>query len=112
MKETNSGIKAAVRSAPTIILVDDEPVVLGLAGMVLTREGFRVLSCTDGHMALDLFRQEPLAVSVIICDFGLPSFGPAALIEQIVADGFIPPPLLVCSGLDNIPDLDRQFPRG
>lgn len=69
------GVKyfAVERGKPTIMLADDDPVVLDSATGVLTREGFRVVIATDGQRAL----QEALGrrVDLIVMDVSMPHVG-------------------------------------
>lgn len=54
----------------TILVVDDEPNLVELVGDYLTREGFQVLTATDGGAALELARtQQP---DLILLDVMLP----------------------------------------
>src|SRR5918994_7989533 len=64
---------AVERGKPTIMLADDDPVVLDSATEVLTREGFRVVIATDGQRAL----QEALGrrVDLIVMDVSMPQVG-------------------------------------
>ncbi len=61
------------RGKPTIMLADDDPVVLDSATEVLTREGFRVVIAKDGQRAL----QEALGrrVDLIVMDVSMPHVG-------------------------------------
>ena len=69
------GVKyfAVERGKPTIMLADDDPVVLDSATEVLTREGFRVVIAQDGQRAL----QEALGrrVDLIVMDVSMPHVG-------------------------------------
>ena len=69
------GVKyfAVERGKPTIMLADDDPVVLDSATEVLTREGFRVVIAQDGQRAL----QEALGrrVDLIMMDVSMPHVG-------------------------------------
>ena len=44
-------------NAPLILLIDDDPTVHDLLGRRLRKEGYRVLSSTNGEEALDLARK-------------------------------------------------------
>lgn len=66
----------------TILLADDEPVVLGLAKTILKRNGYRVISAEDGQKALELFRQEP-GVDLVLTDVVMPQLTGPQLVHQI-----------------------------
>lgn len=69
------GVKyfAVERGKPTIMLADDDPVLLDSATEALTQEGFRVVIATDGQRAL----QEALGrrVDLIVMDVSMPQVG-------------------------------------
>src|ERR671921_2135886 len=69
------GVKyfAVERGKPTIMLADDDPVLLDSATETLTREGYRVVVATDGQRAL----QEALGrrVDLIVMDVSMPQVG-------------------------------------
>jgi two-component system cell cycle sensor histidine kinase/response regulator CckA len=68
----------------TILVADDEPVVLSIAGTILRRNGYRVLAAEDGDAALKLFRGEP--VDLILTDVVMPSMTGPQLVHQIRAE--------------------------
>ena len=69
------GVKylAVERGKSTIMLADDDPLLLESATETLTREGFRVVVATDGQRAL----QEALGrrVDLIVMDVSMPQVG-------------------------------------
>ncbi len=83
-----------------ILVVDDEPVVLGYLAELLRKAGYEVLQATHGEQALELFRArsdgaEPAAL--VITDLVMPGIGGRALGEALaaVAPGV---PILYSSG--------------
>ena len=59
---------------PTILVADDDAIVLDLVSFALRRAGFPVLSASGGRQALELVRnsQEPVSLAVIeVCMPGL-----------------------------------------
>src|SRR5947207_1746974 len=65
----SSGLTAEP-GAPTILIVDDEPVVLTALKYTLEREGFHVVSCTSPLKALSIVADRDFAV--IISDQRMP----------------------------------------
>ncbi len=69
------GVKysAVERGKPTIMLADDDPVLVDSATEALTQEGYRVVIATDGQRAL----QEALGrrVDLIVMDVSMPQVG-------------------------------------
>lgn len=65
-----------------ILLADDEPIVLNLAGTILRRHGYLVISASDGHKALELFHENP-AVDLVLTDVVMPSMSGPQLVHNI-----------------------------
>ena len=59
------------RAAKTILVVDDDPLVLEYAGNVLEDRGYRVLTAADGAAALALLRDN-VAVDLLFTDVVMP----------------------------------------
>lgn len=55
-----------VRSAPTLLCIDDEETLLKMRALVLQQEGYRVLQATSAEEALRLFSSEP--IDLVISD--------------------------------------------
>jgi DNA-binding response OmpR family regulator len=60
-----------VSAAPTILIVDDEPVVRALLKAALEPAGSRILEAVDGEAALEAAWQEQ--PELIVLDVGLPA---------------------------------------
>jgi PAS domain S-box-containing protein len=56
----------------TVLVVDDEPLLLQLAYAVLSNHGFTVLTAKNGHEALEVFRQHRESISCVLCDLVMP----------------------------------------
>jgi CheY-like chemotaxis protein len=82
----------AVRGLPnlptgteTILLVEDEPMVRGLAVQILQACGYRVLEAQDAKEALTLFSQHGAEVDLLLTDFAMPGMNGRELAEQLRA---------------------------
>jgi PAS domain S-box-containing protein len=62
----------AWRGAGTILLADDEESLRALGARMLERLGFRVLVASDGHEAVDLYRQHHAEVALVLLDLTMP----------------------------------------
>jgi CheY-like chemotaxis protein len=67
----------------TILVVEDEELLLDLLKEMLEDEGFRVLTAADGPQAVDLYRAEKDNVSLVLSDMGLPSMGGWEVLRQL-----------------------------
>ncbi len=70
--------KAEQSSGQTVLLVDDDAEYLEATGLLLEREGHRVLLATNGPAALDLLRENQ--IDVLLLDY----FMPGMTGEQVV----------------------------
>ena len=59
----------------TILLVEDEALLLDSIKAILESEGFRVLTASDGLQGVEAFRRHRDEISVVLADLGLPRLG-------------------------------------
>jgi CheY-like chemotaxis protein len=69
-------------TAPGILVVDDDPLLLNLLRAILVRQGFHVWACPSGQEALATYRRHQADVAVVLLDVCMPGLdGPATLAE-------------------------------
>jgi CheY-like chemotaxis protein len=69
-------ISVTARSLPTVLLVEDDPVLRGVVHDLLTGEGYAVVEAPDGGaaiLALEEHRPPPDALCLVLLDMMLPS---------------------------------------
>ncbi len=69
----------------TILVVEDEELLLDLLKEMLEDEGYRVITAADGQQAVDLYKTEKEHVSLVLSDMGLPSMGGWEVLRQLKA---------------------------
>ena len=68
----------------TILVVDDDQMVLRLADSMLKRFGYRVITATSGKEALRLFEKSPdIEVHLALVDLVMPEMSGVELVERI-----------------------------
>ena len=67
----------------TILIVDDEDLVLTMVQTVLSAFGYRVLTAISGAKALDAIGQTLTPIDLVITDLVMPQMSGHELIEQI-----------------------------
>jgi DNA-binding NtrC family response regulator len=72
-------------AAPSVLVVDDEEILLSLLTRVLERDGWGVATARDGEEALRLFSAEPGRFDVAILDVGVPPRGALAALRALRA---------------------------
>ncbi len=70
--EAEMKVRGGSQSNETILLVEDEEMLLELVKTVLEEEGFHVLSAKDCEEALDLYNHHRNEIAVVVSDMGLP----------------------------------------
>lgn len=72
---------ASAAVAPSVLVVDDEPVLSGTVKNYLERAGMSAQTCADGLAALDLVRAT--APDVVVLDLGLPGMDGVEVCRQL-----------------------------
>ena len=61
-----------IAESGTVLVVDDEPIVLKSIGYVLKRSGFTVLTAVDGVDAVEVFQRHRDEIGCVLCDLTMP----------------------------------------
>jgi two-component system, cell cycle sensor histidine kinase and response regulator CckA len=85
----------------TILVIEDEPMIMEMLRSSLSQRGYTILSARDGEEGVEQYAQNRDAISVVLSDLGLPkitgeevcrrivALNPAA--KVIIASGFVDP---------------------
>ena len=74
---------ASYRAKETVLLVEDEPVLLRIAQQSLESAGYTVITAIDGSEGLERFYQEPASIDIVITDYLLPNLDGVSMIQSI-----------------------------
>jgi CheY-like chemotaxis protein len=77
-------VPASPSAQKKILVADDEPIVLNLAGTILRRNGYQVIAATSGEKALELFHEDP-EVDLVLTDVVMPAMSGPQLMHNIHA---------------------------
>jgi DNA-binding response OmpR family regulator len=80
----------------TILLVDDDPDILGAMQTVFTQEGYRVLTAADGNQALALAERD--APDVVVVDMMMPHKSGLLVLEMLKSRGAASPRVVMITG--------------
>jgi len=81
------------------LVVDDEPAIRKVGGMMLRRLGFEVLAAEDGIEALDILSSVETAPALVLLDYSMPRMdGPQTL--TAIRAAWPDLPVFLCSGYD------------
>jgi PAS domain S-box-containing protein len=76
--------KAAPRSeAGTVLVIDDEELVLRTAELALRNRGYHVLKAASGTAAIDMLRREREHVSVVVLDLSMPGMSGHEVLPEL-----------------------------
>ena len=95
--DRRTGNSVPLSGNETILVVDDEPAILDLAEMLLSRFGYRVLRAENGEQALAVMANQERPLDLVILDLNMPGMGGHSCLETLRTD-FPQVPVLVASG--------------
>jgi two-component system, cell cycle sensor histidine kinase and response regulator CckA len=78
-----AGDHAAASHGSTILVVDDEPPLVALVGMMLSRAGYQVLEASDGDEALRISAEHPEPIRLLLTDILMPEMNGYELAEHL-----------------------------
>ena len=67
----------------TILVVDDEDILLTMAETILTEYGYRVLTANSGQKALTILSGDDMHVDLVVTDLVMPTMGGRELVERV-----------------------------
>jgi len=67
----------------TILVIEDEKVLLSLVSSILEEEGFRVLGAGDGLEAVEVLKKEKDTIGVVLSDLGIPNLSGGELFDAL-----------------------------
>ena len=70
----------------SVLVVEDNQHMLFLAEKILRREGYLILTATDGRAALDIWRQRKGHIDVVLLDVGLPGISGQEVLHEITSE--------------------------
>jgi DNA-binding response OmpR family regulator len=82
----------------TVLVVEDDPILLSTLAYNLRREGYRVLTAADGEAGLALARQELARLDLVVLDLMLPRLSGFQVLRHLRAETDIPILILSARG--------------
>ena len=96
-------LDAPVGRGETVLLVEDEEMLLDLLQTLLEEHGYNILVARDGEEAIDVYTAHQDTISVVLSDMGLPKLGGWEVFQRlrklnpdikcVLASGFFDPDL-------------------
>jgi CheY-like chemotaxis protein len=82
-RASNAAALHPVASARSILLIDDEPAVRLVTGRMLSELGHQVVTADSGRRGLELLRERPDAIDLVVLDLTMPEQSGAQTLEQL-----------------------------
>ena len=79
----NGVTSADLNGTQTILMVDDEDLLLTMGKTILSAYGYRVLTANGGQKALEILAQKDTTVDLVITDLVMPAMSGRELVERI-----------------------------
>ncbi len=80
-----SRASAVLGGSETVLVIEDEEMLLDLLNTILSERGYRVLTARDGEEGVAVYAQNQDAIAVVIADIGLPKLGGEEVFRRIQA---------------------------
>ncbi len=71
------------RGSETVLLVDDEPMIIEIGEALLTKLGYRVMTARSGEEAVELVHRNGAAIDLVILDMIMPGMDGSRAFERI-----------------------------
>lgn len=79
----SAGGATDLNGTETVLMVDDEDLLLTMGQAILSSYGYRVLTANSGQKALELFSKSDRQIDLLITDLVMPSMSGRELVEQV-----------------------------
>jgi len=83
----------------TILIIDDDPVILEILSIYLGREGYATVTALDGKLGLEVFFRQ--TVDVVLCDLTMPGLGGLGVLAEVKKKSPLTP-FVVFSGSNDV----------
>jgi CheY-like chemotaxis protein len=83
LAQSKTSIAPIQGNGELILVVDDEPNILGITKMILEKHKYHVVSANDGPEALAIFAQQMKSINVVLTDLSMPYMDGVALVRSL-----------------------------
>ena len=82
-REFEEKIDSSSEQIKTILLIDDEEIVINISELMLKRLGYRVLKAHSGYEGLQLFKENKSKIDLIISDLEMPKMNGKEVMDKL-----------------------------
>src|SRR4051812_24287394 len=110
-EEPDTDLATRVTHRTTVLIVEDEPHVRGLARRILAGQAYRVFEAIDGVDAIRVAAKQNEPIDLVITDVEMPNIGVRAMMRGLRRLDLMPK-VLFMSGYSDPELLSRGFDKG
>ncbi len=81
--QDSPGAEGNLQGTETVLVVDDESLLLTMAETILTEYGYKVLTANSGQKALTILSRDDIKADLVVTDLVMPGMGGRELIERL-----------------------------
>jgi signal transduction histidine kinase len=81
--QESPGAAGDLQGTETVLVVDDEKLLLTMAETILTEYGYKVLTANSGQKALTILSRDDIHADLVVTDLVMPGMGGRELVERI-----------------------------
>ena len=105
-KEISTKIRYSSGKGKTVLLIDDEEMVINISEMMLRKIGYKVLKAQNGHEGIQLFKTNKTKIDLIISDLEMPKMNGKEVLDKLRE---IDPQIKVLLSSGALIDADEQY---
>jgi PAS domain S-box-containing protein len=83
--EKNPDEPEILTGSETVLLVDDETLILDVGVQLLKKMGYRVLTASHGDQAIEIYRQNKESIAIVILDLVMPQINGGEIYDRLKA---------------------------
>jgi two-component system, cell cycle sensor histidine kinase and response regulator CckA len=82
-EQTQQSNRPIVKGSGTVLLVDDEEMIVEVGAEMLKAIGYEVITAREGSQALEIYKERREEIDVVLLDMIMPSMGGGELFDQL-----------------------------
>lgn len=104
-------VEINLEGRPTVLVIDDEELMLEVASMMIEEEGSAVKSAANGKDGVSILEKDPTAIDCVFSDFSMPEMNGFEVYQAVqkIKPGI---PFVMVSGLKIVPEVEALLREG